>query len=54
MRKKLMKKTVKYTDGEIGNINIIKDFLPSPKELVFKEENTKITISLTKTATDHT
>ena len=43
-----MKKTIKYTDGEIGNINIIEDFLPSPEELVFKEENTKITISLTK------
>ncbi len=41
-----MKKTIKYTDGEIGSIRIIEDFLPSPEELVFKDENTKITISL--------
>jgi len=47
-----MKKTIKYTDGEIGNINIIEDFLPSPQELVFKEKNTKITISLTKETVD--
>ena len=47
-----MKKTIKYTDSEIGNINIIEDFLPSPKQLVFKEENTKITISLTKKTVD--
>lgn len=50
--KRLMKKTIKYTDGEIENINIIEDFLPSPEELVFKEENTKITISLTKETVD--
>ena len=43
-----MKKTIKYTEGEIGNINIIEDFLPPPSELAFKEENMKITISLTK------
>lgn len=41
-----MKKTIKYTDGEIGSIRIIEDFLPLPEELVFKDENTKITISL--------
>ncbi len=47
-----MKKTIKYTDGEIGNVKIIEDFLPSPEELVFKDENTKITISLTKETVD--
>ena len=47
-----MKKTIKYTDGEIGNIKITEDFLPSPEELVFKDENTKITISLTKETVD--
>lgn len=47
-----MKKTIKYTDGEIGKINIIEDFLPSPQELAFKGENTKITISLTKETVD--
>ena len=47
-----MKKTTKYTDGEIGNLHVIEDFLPSPKELVFKEESTKITISLSKESVD--
>ena len=50
--KKLMNKTIKYTDGEIGNMKIIDDFLPSLKELAFKEKNTKITISLTKETVD--
>jgi len=47
-----MKKTVKYTDGEIENFRIVEDFLPSPKELVLKGESTKITISLTKETVD--
>ena len=50
--KRYMKKTIKYTDGEIGNVKIIEDFLPSPEELAFKDENTKITISLTKETVD--
>lgn len=40
----------KYTDEHIGKIKIIDDFLPSPKDLVLKEETTKITISLTKSS----
>ena len=35
-------------DNPIGNVEIIDDFLPPPEDLVFKEENVKITISLTK------
>jgi len=50
--KKAMKKTIKYTDGEIGDIKVIEDFLPSPEALAFKEESTKITISLTKETVD--
>jgi len=47
-----MKKTINYTDGEIGNVKIIEDFLPTPEELVVKEDNTKITISLTTETVD--
>jgi predicted DNA binding CopG/RHH family protein len=47
-----MKKTLKYTDELIGDIKIIEDFLPSPKDLIFKEENIKVTISLTKESID--
>ncbi len=38
----------KYTDEPLGNINVVKDFLPSPKELVLKEDTVKITLSLSK------
>ncbi len=43
-----MKIIVKYTDEEIGNIKIIEDFLPKPENLILKDENIKVTISLTK------
>ena len=43
-----MKTIVKYTDEEIGNIKIIEDFLPKPENLILKDENIKVTISLTK------
>ena len=46
--KRFMNKTIKYTDEPFGDIKIIQDFLPSPKDLILKEENIKITISLTK------
>ena len=32
----------------MGEIKIIKDFLPPPEELVFKEDNTKVTIALSR------
>ena len=46
--KRLMKKTIKYSDEPIGDLKIIADFLPSPKDLIFKDETVKVTISLTK------
>jgi predicted DNA binding CopG/RHH family protein len=47
-----MKKTVKYTDGEIGEVKVMQDFLPPPKELAFKEEQVKVTIGLSKSSVD--
>lgn len=41
-------KRVKYTDGPIGKVKVVTDFLPSPDELVLKEETVKVTLSLTK------
>jgi predicted DNA binding CopG/RHH family protein len=34
----------------MGELRIIKDFLPKPEELALKEENVKITISLNKSS----
>ena len=41
-----MNKQIQYTDEPIGDIKLIADFLPSPSELRLKNQNTKITISL--------
>ena len=51
--KKLMKKKIEYTDGEIGNFEIVKDFLPSPTELARRESNVKVTINLRKSSVDY-
>ena len=45
--------TIHYTNEPIGDIKIIADFLPSPSDLRLKNENTKITISLSKESVDY-
>lgn len=45
-----MRSTVKYTNEPMGKVKVIKDFLPSPEELAFKEEKVKVTISLSRTS----
>jgi len=47
---KYMKSKIKYTDEPLGELRVIKDFLPSPDQLVLKEENVKITIALKKSS----
>ena len=44
--KKSMSKKIKYSNEPIGDLNLVADFLPSPEELILKQQNTKITISL--------
>ena len=44
-----MKKKIKYTD-ESMNFKVIEDFLPSPEKFAMKEENVKVTITLSKTS----
>ena len=41
-----------YTDGPIGEIKIIADFLPSPEELIFKKKQVKITLALDESTLD--
>lgn len=48
----MRKHKVKYTNEPIGEIKIVDDFLPKPKDLILREETTKITISLTKASID--
>jgi len=46
----MKKQKIKYTDEPIGKIRIVEDFLPSPNELVAKQETVKVTLSLTKSS----
>ena len=48
----MKKKTIDYTTGEMGEVKIIKDFLPRPSELVMKDDNVKVTLSLSRRSID--
>jgi hypothetical protein len=39
---------VKTSKGEIGRVRIVGDFLPSPDRLALREENVKVTLSLSQ------
>jgi len=47
-----MKKKIKYSDEKIGKVVIVDDFLPSPEELVFKEDTIKVTLNLSRSSID--
>jgi predicted DNA binding CopG/RHH family protein len=44
----MSRKTVEYTEGEIGDVQVVEDFLPSPDQLVLREDNVKVTLSLSR------
>ena len=45
-----MKKKIKYSNEEIGKVDVIKDFLPKPEDLIFKEDTIKVTLNLSKSS----
>jgi predicted DNA binding CopG/RHH family protein len=47
-----MKKKIKYSNEKIGEVEIVKDFLPKPEDLVFKEDTIKVTLNLSKSSID--
>ncbi|MCK4608983.1 MAG: CopG family transcriptional regulator [Gammaproteobacteria bacterium] len=47
------KNKIKYTNEPLGKVKIQQDFLPSPEELVLKEETVKVTLSLTKESLEY-
>ncbi|MBP9014083.1 MAG: hypothetical protein KBG22_10785 [Smithella sp.] len=47
-----MKTKIKYTNEPMGRLRVIDDFLPGPDELVFKEDNVKVTMALSKSSVD--
>ncbi|MBM3163591.1 MAG: CopG family transcriptional regulator [Chlorobi bacterium] len=45
-----MRTKIKYTEEPMGDLKVVKDFLPPPDQLVLREENVKVTISLKKSS----
>ncbi len=45
-------RTVRYAAGEIARFRVIEDFLPPPAELVPREDNVKVTLSLSRRSLD--
>ena len=44
----MKKSKIEYTKGEMGNVRIVKDFLPLPSQLVLRDDNVKVTLSLSR------
>lgn len=47
-----MKNKITYTDGPIGDVKVVRDFLPAPADLAFRETQVKVTIGLSKSSVD--
>ena len=47
-----MRKRTEYTDEPLGEVRVVKDFLPSPKELAFRDDTVKVTLSLSRMSVD--
>ncbi len=45
-------RTRRYSKGEIGDVRIVEDFLPAPSELVLREDNVKVTLSLSRSSVE--
>lgn len=43
-----MSNKIKYTNEPLGDVKVIKDFLPPPEQLAFREEGVKVTLALSK------
>ena len=48
-----MSKVIQYSDEPIADVMLVADFLPSPEELSLKNQNTKVTISLSTESVDY-
>ena len=46
-------RTVKYTAGEIGQLKVIDDSLPSPDALMAREDNVKVTLGLSRRSVEY-
>lgn len=47
-----MKGKIKYSNEPLGKLRVVEGFLPPPESLVLKEENVKVTMSLSKASVE--
>lgn len=47
-----MTNKINYSDGPIEEVKVVRDFLPPPEELAFREETVKVTIALSKASVE--
>lgn len=47
-----MNRKITYTDGPIADVKVVRDFLPAPADLAFREAQVKVTIGLSKASVD--
>jgi predicted DNA binding CopG/RHH family protein len=47
-----MTKKIKYTNENLGQVQLVADFLPAPADLAFREEGVKVTLALSKKSVD--
>lgn len=45
---KYMSNTINYSDGPLKEVEIVTDFLPTPQELVYRDDTIKVTIALSR------
>lgn len=43
-----MSAKIKYTNEPLGKLEVVSDFLPSPEDLVFRDDGVKVTLALSK------
>ena len=48
-----MKEKINYSDEPMGKIKVVRDFLPSPGELAFREETIKVTLQLSRASVEY-
>ncbi len=43
-----MNKRIRYTNEPFGEVRVVRDFLPPPNQLAFREEPIKVTLALSR------
>ena len=47
-----MNAKIKYSNEPLGDVRVVRDFLPPPEELAYREEGVKVTLALSKKSVD--